>query len=92
MTQREKIEKVLYDLVCDYNSGGSVGSLEEEVTQIETLITEARLDERNELALDNYRGQTFSDSTNYEAKFAKFIDNNNKRISRLQASLKGKEV
>lgn len=46
---------------------------------------EARLVERKEIALDNYQGQTFSDSTNWEGKFQKFIDNNEKRIKSLKA-------
>lgn len=43
------------------------------------------------MALDNYRGHTFSDNTNYEAKFAKFIANNEKRIQGLEElkSMKG---
>lgn len=45
----------------------------------------ARIDERKQVALDNYRGQTFSDSTNWRGKFDKFINNNEGRIVQLQA-------
>lgn len=41
----------------------------------------ARLSERKEIALDNYQGQTFSDSTNWHGKFDKFVENNEKRIT-----------
>jgi hypothetical protein len=51
---------------------------------------EARLNERQELALDLYHGHTFSKSTNWEAKFAKFIDNNENRIRTLKPKTGGK--
>jgi hypothetical protein len=47
------------------------------------MLKEARLNERKEVALDNYRGHTFSENTNYEGRFQKFITNNEKRISQL---------
>lgn len=43
-----------------------------------------RIDERNQIALDNYRGQTFSESTNWHSKFDKFVSNNEKRLAQLQ--------
>ena len=73
-----------------YGQGGSWSGfcthkkVKAKLQSISHLITKARIDERNEVALDNYRGHTFSDSTNYEAKFAKFIDNNEKRLSQLK--------
>lgn len=42
-----------------------------------------RIDERNEVALDNYRGHTFWESTNYKGKFEKFMQNNERRIEAL---------
>lgn len=50
---------------------------------LEAKVAEARLDERKQVALDNYRGQTFSEDTNYQGKFEKFVDNNEKRIAHL---------
>jgi hypothetical protein len=50
--------------------------------------TEIRLAEREEVALDNYHGHTFSDSTNWQGKFDKFIKNNEKRITALKATRK----
>lgn len=44
----------------------------------------ARLDERKQVALDNYHGHTFSDATNYKGKFDKFIENNERRIKTLK--------
>jgi hypothetical protein len=43
----------------------------------------ARIDERKRIALDNYHGHTFSDSTNYKGKFDKFVEGNERRISTL---------
>lgn len=47
-------------------------------------VREAKIRERKEIALDNYQGQTFSESTNWEGKFQKFIDNNEKRLKQLE--------
>lgn len=67
---------------------------DEALRQIEDFyrnqILEARIDERNEVALDNYRGHTFSDSTNYEGKFAKFIANNENRLKDMTAQFKSR--
>lgn len=50
-----------------------------------------RIDERNTVALDNYRGHTFSKSTDWEGKYNKFITNNENRIAQLKSNLeKGK--
>jgi len=49
-----------------------------------------RLNERIEVALDNYRGHTFSDSTDYKGKFEKFTENNEKRLAQL-SDTKAKE-
>lgn len=49
-------------------------------------VLSARLEERKAVALDNYRGQTFSESTNYRGKFDKFIRNNERRIAELEAT------
>lgn len=62
-------------------------AVEELATLYASLIDEqiqaARLDERRQVALDNYRGQTFSDSTNWRGKYEKFIENNERRIAQL---------
>lgn len=50
---------------------------------IVTAEREARIHERKQVALDNYIGQTFSGATNWEGKFQKFIDNNDKRLANL---------
>lgn len=52
--------------------------------EVDKAIREARIDERKHVALDNYKGQTFSEATNYKAKFDKFIENNEKRIKQLK--------
>lgn len=52
----------------------------------EKAVRAAILDERREIALDNYHGHTFSDSTDYRGKFAKFIENNERCIAKLQAT------
>ncbi len=51
----------------------------------EAYALEARLDERNKIALDNYRGKTVSESTNWQAEFGYFINNNERRIAELKA-------
>lgn len=50
---------------------------------IQQEIAKARRSERLEVALDNYRGQTFSESTDYKSKFDKFVRNNEIRIEQL---------
>lgn len=55
--------------------------------RINDLILRGKIEERREVALDSYRGQTFSDSTNYKGKFEKFIRNNERRIAALEAQL-----
>lgn len=88
------ITKILFELKYGKNFSGTANlkKINEATTALKTLLTseknKARIDERNEVALDNYRGHTFSDSTNYGAKFAKFIDNNEKRLAQLN-SLQG---
>jgi len=53
------------------------------ISGVEAKIAEARLDERKQVALDNYRGQTFSESTDWKGKFDKFVENNERRIANL---------
>ena len=89
----EKIFKQFYDaggdsVLIDWKRN-DIQKLNKEATKaIQALLAEqvqlGRISERNEVALDNYRGHTFSDSTNWEAKFAKFIDNNEKRLAQLK--------
>ena len=55
--------------------------------EVYRIMTEARIAERKEVALDNYQGQTFWDNTNYEGKFNKFIRNNEARITQLKNRL-----
>jgi hypothetical protein len=50
----------------------------------------ARYSERKRVALDNYQGQTFSDSTNWHGKFEKFIENNERRLRQLTQPKEGK--
>lgn len=54
-------------------------------------VLEARIEERTQVQLDNYKGQTFSESTNYQAKFEKFIRNNERRLERLKAQEQSKK-
>ena len=49
------------------------------------VALEARINERNKIALDNYRGKTFSESTNWQAKFGYFVEGNERRIAELKA-------
>lgn len=51
----------------------------------------ARIDERNSVALDNYRGHTFSATTDWKGKFQKFIDNNEKRLADLSSKAQKRE-
>ena len=46
---------------------------------------QARIAELNKIALDNYRGKTVSELTNWQAKFEYFMDNNERRIAELKA-------
>lgn len=55
--------------------------------RLKRLVLEGRIRERKQIALDNYHGHTFSDSTNWQGKFQKFIDNNEKRLAALTAEL-----
>jgi hypothetical protein len=55
------------------------------LTLIHDRELRARLDERNSVALDNYRGHTFSDSTDWKGKYDKFIKNNERRLKALHA-------
>jgi len=57
---------------------------DDEATFFYDVTNAARLDELNAVALDNYRGQTFSDSTNWKGKLQKFIDNNERRLRHLK--------
>lgn len=84
---REKLEHI-------WNKNSRRGSINQRmISDIESLIrsltNEAELrgrqDERTQVALDNYWGKTFSDSTNYSLKFDKFIKNNEKRRAALLA-------
>ena len=60
--------------------------------QLEAKTAEARLNERKQVALDNYHGHTFSEATNYKGKFDKFIENNERRIAHLTNQTKDKET
>ncbi len=88
----EWINELLTDLVYAAKSGynqmyGNQEDVDKAKAQIQKRLAEveisARLDERKEVALDNYRGHTFSDGTNWRGKFDKFILNNDKRIAQL---------
>lgn len=86
MTQREKIEEKndgLYKLLTDFrinlNRTSPVEAYETAITQIETLITESRMDELKTAA------------PHFVDKPTNFVYYND-RLATLQASLKGKEV
>ena len=49
------------------------------------VALEARISELNKIALDNYRGKTISESTNWQAKFEYFMDSNERRLAWLKA-------
>lgn len=70
-------------------------SIEYAKAALTALLTEAvtrgKLQAHKEFALDNYHGHTFSDSTDWQAKYDKFIQNNERRIKELSAQLKDKE-
>ena len=96
MNDREELTRKLLLKLHQYKYGktameaGKTMSLTEghaETLELADFITEqtrlARISERNEIALDNYRGQTFSDSTNWKGKFEKFIENNERRLAQL---------
>lgn len=51
---------------------------------VQRLFAAERLDERNQVALDNYDGHTFGTETDWRTKFDKFIRGNNARIASLQ--------
>ena len=60
--------------------------------KLHQLLIKERIKTRKEVALDNYQGQTFSDSTNYKAKFDKLIRNNELVIKRLQSQLNKEQL
>lgn len=62
--------------------GGLYGLITQEA---ERHADQRELSVRKNLALDHYRGKTFSDSTNYRAKFDRFINSNESRIVELKA-------
>lgn len=63
------------------------GWTDEETKAVDALIIQARLGERREVALDNYRGHTFSEDTNWWGAFEKFTENNEKVIAALESQL-----
>ena len=78
MTQREKIEEIL-------GAFANTSNLSEAITQIETLITEGKIEELERI-LNAGEGQT------WDAQMANAVGEVAKRYKTLQASLKGKEV
>lgn len=83
-TLDKRIEEVLIKLRSGLNT-----EIDKDITEatqtLKELIVEARLNERKDIALDNYYGHTFSNSTDWKAKFDKFIRNNEFRIKELQS-------
>lgn len=86
----KSLKEVLNTLYA-YDQAGGYVPLELDDDDFKKLTTfmyqqmlEARIDERKQVALDNYHGQTFSDSTNYKDKFDKFIENNERRLETLK--------
>lgn len=55
---------------------------------IETETLKVRLDERNQLALDNYYGKTISNESDWRAKSDYFIKNNDRRIWSLTRAIR----
>ena len=96
-TEQDKELREQLDRLITENQGvdGSIDISDQEAMRDEILelITadrkrvslEARINERNKIALDNYRGETFSESTNWQAKFEYFMDSNERRIAELKA-------
>ena len=50
---------------------------------------QARISERNKIALDNYRGKTFSESTNWQAMYEQFMEGNELAIKDMEREMKG---
>lgn len=65
--------------------------LDKLVMLIEAEKLKARLDERNQIALDNYYGKTISNETDWRAKFDYFIKGNDRRIWSLTRAICGLE-
>lgn len=57
----------------------------------ERVALEAKINELNKIALDNYRGKTVSESTNWQAKFEYFMNSNERRIAELKAQQEDKD-
>lgn len=73
----------------DFQVSGNFEPAIDRLLQLIHSYTEAaRLNERKQVALDNYRGQTFSEDTNYQGKFEKFVRNNELVIARLTQNTK----
>lgn len=87
MNNPELRDKLRIIVTRNGKSGRIPELLEDELDKLEALIQQetviARLAERNQVALDNYRGHTFGETTNWEGKFAKFISNNENRLAQL---------
>lgn len=52
--------------------------------EVERMVREARIDEREVIATYNYRGMTFSEHTDWLVRFGRFQLNNDERIEALQ--------
>jgi hypothetical protein len=85
----ESMEESTFNPVSPYERIRLQTNYRDEATQaIQSLINEARANERQEVALDNYKGQTFSSSTNYKGKWDKFVRNNEAVIKQLTEETK----
>jgi len=85
MTELEQIHQALYPLIecLTGDPADTQPAISETENTLAQMLKEARLQERKEVALDNYRGQTFSDSTNWHGKFDKFVENNERALAAL---------
>ena len=85
------VERHMQEHAADFKAGHQELLVEQITAWHEAELAQARLAERQNVALDNYYGHTFSDSTNWKGKFDKFINNNEARIAALKDGAKGLE-
>ena len=82
----KRIDEILADFYDGDIRQSDMGKAKQAITADRKRVAlEARINERNKIALDNYRGKTFSESTNWQAKFGYFVEGNERRIAELKA-------
>ena len=90
---REQVSTVMYDTDYkhviedpEYFDKAAVDAVVDLITADRKRVAlEARINERNKIALDNYRGKTASESTNWQGEFEYFMEGNEERIAELKA-------